>query len=80
MFLGFIAILIIAIIFLSIDQGVDIDENTKYEAVFPVYRGLIMIALFLWMFGINVYSWIKCSINYTLILEFNTHYDGASDV
>lgn len=80
LFLGFSLIFIVIIIFLAIGDEVDIDNDINYEVVFPTYRALIIIIMYFWIIGMDTYLWMRANINYTLVLEFNAHYHGASQV
>jgi Kef-type K+ transport system membrane component KefB len=42
--------------------------------IFPMFRGVGLLILYLWGIAWNVYGFTKFRINYRLILEYGSHY------
>jgi len=72
--------LIIVIIVLCWDGGIDVDENRVFKEIFPIFRGSGLIILYLLLLAWNVYGWTKFNVNYKLVFRFNHHYSQFSQV
>jgi hypothetical protein len=78
--LGFTALLLIVIIVLAWDENQDIDQNTLFKKIFPMFRGMAVIILYMWLLTWNVYGWMKSHVNYKLIFRFNYHSSSLSQI
>lgn len=54
----------------------DYDENKvdSLNYIFPMFRGIGLLILYLWGVAWNVYGFTKFRINHRLILEYGSHY------
>lgn len=54
----------------------DYDENKvdSLNYIFPMFRGIGLLILYLWGVAWNVYGFTKYRINHRLILEYGSHY------
>ena len=80
LFTGFAILLVILIAVLCVDDGLDIDGNQVLKEVFPIFRGIGLIILYMGFLAWNVYGWTKYHINYKLIFRFNYHYSKIGQV
>lgn len=80
LFTGFAVILVILIVVLCVDGGLDIDGNQVLKEIFPIFRGIGLIILYIGFLAWNVYGWTKYHVNYKLIFRFNYHYSQIGQV
>lgn len=80
LFTGFAVLLVILIVVLCVDGGLDIDGNQVLKEVFPIFRGIGLIILYMGFLAWNVYGWTKYHVNYRLIFRFNYHYSQIGQV
>jgi hypothetical protein len=80
LFFGFSALLIIAISLLFWDEGLDVDGNELFPKIFPIFRGVGLMIIYVWLLAWNVYVWTSYHVNYKLIFRFNYHYSQLSEV
>lgn len=78
--MGFSALLIFVISILIWDEDLDVDGNQIFTEIFPIFRGIGLIIMFLWLLALNVYVWTSYHVNYKLIFRFNYHYSQLSEV
>lgn len=62
------------------DEGIDIDTDKVFMEIFPIFRGIGLIIIYLWLLALNVYVWTAYHVNYKLIFRFNYHYSQLSEV
>lgn len=79
LFFGFSALLVIVIIISCWDQGLTFSTPLLKE-ILPIFRGLILIILYIWLLAWNVYGWTAYHVDYKLIFNFNYHYSRLSQV
>lgn len=48
--------------------------------MFPMFRGVGLLILYLWGMSWNVYGFIKYKINFKLILEYGSHYSNPYQI
>ena len=48
--------------------------------MFPMYRGALLLVIYLWLLPWNVYIWAQCHINYKLIFKFNHHFSKYEEI
>jgi len=80
LFFGFSALLIIAIALLFWDEGLDIDGNELFPKIFPIFRGVGLMIIYVWLLAWNVYVWTSYHVNYKLVFRFNYHYSQLSEI
>jgi len=73
-------ILCLVIIVLGWNGGIDVDEDQVFKEIFPIFRGIGLIILYLLLLAWNVYGWTKYHVNYKLVFRFNHHYSQFSQV
>ena len=79
-FTGFAVLLVIVIVVLCVDGGLDVDENQVLKEVFPIFRGIGLIIIYMGLLAWNVYIWTKYHVNYKLIFRFNYHFSHVGQV
>ena len=65
---------------LAWDENLDLDEDELFKEIFPMFRGMAIIVLYIWLLAWNVYGWTSYHVNYKLIFRFNHHYSQLSQV
>jgi EXS family len=76
--LCFAFILLMWIITWSEDISVDQDDISR--RIFPLFRGVGLLILYVWLLAWNAYVWTEYNINYKLIFNFGYHYSTVSEV
>lgn len=61
-------ILMVAVILSAIFHGRTRDD---WRVVFRLYRGPLLLVLFIFLMGINVYGWRSSGVNHVLIFELD---------
>jgi EXS family len=56
------------------------DDDELFKNVFPLFRGIGLLILYVWLLAWNVYGWIAYNVNYKLIFNFRFHYSTISEV
>lgn len=78
LYIGLGSITLIALILLLIFDLVELDYNeNKVDSmnyIFPMFRGIGLLILYLWGVAWNVYGFTKYRINHRLILQYGSHY------
>lgn len=84
LFSGVAFVLAVMIVLLIADQGLDpdSDNNAKklFKYQFPIFRGFLMIILYLALLSINVYGWMRHHLNYRAVFGFERHYSSESQI
>jgi hypothetical protein len=57
-----------------------VDEDDSLRSVFPMFRGVGLLILYVWVLAWNVFVWSTFNINYKLIFEFNYHSSTFSEI
>ncbi|ODN00179.1 Xenotropic and polytropic retrovirus receptor 1 [Orchesella cincta] len=68
LFSGAFMILMVAVILSAIFHGRSRDD---WRVVFRLYRGPLLLVLFIFLMGINVYGWRSSGVNHVLIFELD---------
>jgi len=79
-YVGILALLIVIICIISYDYNIDMDNDQEFKSIFPMFRGYGIICLFLWLLGLNVYTWNIFNINYKLCYDFSNHYSDVISI
>ncbi len=78
LYIGLGSVTLMALILLLIFDLVELVYNDKkvdsMNYVFPMFRGIGLLILYLWGVAWNVYGFTKYRINHRLILEYGSHY------
>jgi hypothetical protein len=56
------------------------DDDAKFKTIFPMFRGYLVMVLYYWFLGLNVYVWNKYHINYKLAFNFDSHYSPVISI
>jgi hypothetical protein len=74
-------ILLIFICFLiSYHYNIDMDSDSEFKSIFPMFRAFFCLCLYFWFLGIDVFVWNKAKINYKLVFQFTNHYSDVLSV
>lgn len=79
-FLGLCASFILLMWVIAWLGDLSVDDDELFKNVFPIFRGIGLLILYVWLLAWNVYIWTKFSINYKLIFKFSYHYSTISEV
>eukprot|EP00743_Colponemidia_sp_Colp-15_P003538 GILK01003818.1.p1 GENE.GILK01003818.1~~GILK01003818.1.p1 ORF type:complete len:823 (+),score=116.33 GILK01003818.1:2051-4519(+) len=71
LFVGILVCVFCYLLAVCTNYGVNLNDDTKLRAVFPVFRGIIFVVFYMWMWGFNVYAWTVSGINYRFIFEMD---------
>lgn len=81
-FLGVGFALLIMIIMLIYNDGLDPDSDDQAQKLFkyhfPIFRGFLFIVLYLALLAFNVYGWLQKQVNYRAVFGFYKHYSIVS--
>ena len=55
---------------ISYHYNIDMDSESEFKYIFPMFRAYFCICLYFWIIGINVFIWNKNKINFKLIFQF----------
>lgn len=58
----------------------DVDDDSLFKDVFPMFRGVGACILYVWLLAWNVFGWTKANVNYKLIFGFNYHFSQISEI
>ena len=56
------------------------DDDAKFKIIFPMFRGYLVMVLYFWFLGLNVYVWNTYHINYKLAFNFDSHYSPVLSI
>ena len=56
------------------------DVDAKFKTIFPMFRGYLVMVLYYWFLGLNVYVWNTFHINYKLAFNFDSHYSPVISI
>ena len=73
-FIGILLIIFILCILIANHFHIDMDDDAKFKTIFPMFRGYLVMVLYYWFLGLNVYVWNTFHINYKLAFNFDSHY------
>ncbi len=79
-FVGILTFLVTAILIISYDYNIDMDDDLHFKSIFPMFRGYGIICLYFWLLGLNVYTWNIFNINYKLCFDFSNHYSNVISI
>lgn len=77
---GILFLLSALICIISIDYNIDMDDDYHFKSIFPMFRGYGIICLYLWLLGLNVYTWNIFNINYKLCFDFSNHHSHVIEI
>lgn len=56
------------------------DQNDFIKYQFPIFRGTLMIFLYWFFLGLNVYVWEKYNINYKRVFQIQMHHSSPYQI
>ncbi|XP_022180680.1 xenotropic and polytropic retrovirus receptor 1-like [Myzus persicae] len=68
LFSGAFVVMLLAVIITGIAHS---NENTDWRVMVRLYRGPLLLVIFLFLMGINVYCWRSSGVNHVLIFELD---------
>jgi xenotropic and polytropic retrovirus receptor 1 len=71
-------VLLLLLNLLVIDEDETLIDDMKY--IFPMFRGVGLLILYLWGVAWNVYGFIKYKINFKLVLKYGAHYSSPFQI
>ena len=78
LYIGLGSITLIALFILLIFNLVELDYDqnrlTSMNYVFPMFRGIGLLIMYLWTMAWNVHGYTTYRINHRLVLEYGSHY------
>jgi hypothetical protein len=48
--------------------------------IFPMFRGIGLLILYVWGMAWNVYGFLKFKINFRTVLEYGSHYSNPFEI
>ena len=79
-FIGILLIIFLLCIIIGNHFNIDMDDDAKFKTIFPMFRGYLVMVLYFWFLGLNVYVWNKYHINYRLAFNFDSHYSPVISI
>ena len=79
-FIGILLIIFILCILIGNHFHIDMDDDAKFKTIFPMFRGYLVMVLYYWFLGLNVYVWNTYHINYKLAFNFDSHYSPVVSI
>ena len=79
-FIGILLIIFILCILIGNHFHIDMDDDAKFKTIFPMFRGYLVMVLYYWFLGLDVYVWNKYHINYKLAFNFDSHYSPVISI
>ena len=79
-FIGILLIIFILCILIANHFHIDMDDDAKFKTIFPMFRGYLVMVLYYWFLGLNVYVWNTFHINYKLAFNFDSHYSPVISI
>ncbi len=74
LFGGFTIILMIVIAFLAWNGSANLGNEVFLNRVFPIYRLLAIVFIYILLVGWDVYGWIAYKVNYKYLFQFKHHH------
>ncbi len=74
--LGAVVMVVICLLLLLdfLEMPYDLENINSMVYMFPMLRGTGLLILYMWGTAWNVYGYIKCKVNFQLILNYGNHY------
>jgi hypothetical protein len=79
-FVGILLVLLILCILIARYYDIDMDDDAEFKTIFPMFRGFLILCMYLWLLGLNVYAWNKAHVNYKLCFQFKNHYSDTISI
>lgn len=81
-FMGIGFVLLLMIILLIYNEGLDPDSDNQAQRMFkyqfPIFRGFLFIVLYLALLAFNVYGWLRNHLNYRGVFGLYKHYSSPA--
>jgi hypothetical protein len=79
--MGFALVCVIIILFIRAEGYLSLNHRSdEFQEVFPSFRGLALLLLQFWIFGLDVWLWNYFRINYKIYLGFNYHFSSLTEI
>lgn len=79
-FVGIILVLFILCLIIGSYFKIDMDDDAEFKSIFPMFRAFLILCLYFWLIGLNVYSWNTAHINYKLCFGFANHHSNVISI
>ena len=79
-YIGILVIVFLLCILIGNHFHIDMDDDAKFKTIFPMFRGYLIMIIYYWFLGLNVYVWNKYHINYKLAFNFDSHYSPVISI
>ena len=79
-FNGINLVLIILCIIIGSYFKIDMDDDAEFKSIFPMFRAYLILCMYFWLLGLNVYFWNIAHVNYKLCFQFSSHYSDVFSV
>lgn len=84
LYIGLVLVILLSLVVLLVFNYIYVDDsNSQYDSmtyIFPMFRGVGLLILYLWGMAWNVYGFICYRINFRSILEFGSHYSSHFEI
>lgn len=80
LFVGIIILQVITIFLIAYNFDIDMDRDLEFKSVFPMFRSLTIICLYMWIFGITVWGWENYNIDYKVIFQLSNQYSSLISI
>ena len=81
LYLGFFISALIGTIFLLNEVEFFSDKKNDFVSYqIPIFRGSLIVFLYFFFLGLNVYIWEKCNINYKRVFNIQLHHSSAYQI
>ena len=77
---GILIVFLCIILIVCLNFDIDMDDDKKFKMIFPMFRGLIVLCFYMWMFCFCVSGWIDNHINYKLVFKYSEKYSELVDL
>ncbi len=80
LFFGFLIMVVIITVNIQFLKNLGLSNNNMLRIIFPIFRATLLIILYFWLLGWNIYGWTKHNVNYKLIFLFKSHYSKINQI
>ena len=80
LFFGFLIMLMMVTVNVQSIKGYTLSNDSMLRIIFPIFRAPLLIILYFWLLGWNIYGWTKYNVNYKLIFHFKSHYSKINQI
>jgi hypothetical protein len=73
LWMGTSIVILSIMIFIIVYQGLSVENDSEFARDFPVWRGIAIFIIYIWVLGFNIYCFETYKISHRLIFKFNDH-------